>query len=97
MLPGIEASEPRCRDSRSVCNKCERERPDTAAHCNNVFRLVQALAREGVALSEDVKADLKTFVDAMPAGEIDFKSAGVKLKKDEPLGIVEKFYALDVV
>lgn len=64
-------------------------------HRNDVFRLVQLLAGDGVALPAEVKGDLKKFVDAMPTEEIDFKNLGVKLTKDDALKILRDFYALD--
>lgn len=64
-------------------------------HRNDVFRLVQLLAGDGVTLSAEVKGDLAKFVNAMPAEEIDLKTLGLTVTKDDALGILKAFYALN--
>ena len=64
-------------------------------HRNDVFRLVQLLTQDSVTLPASVKADLKTFVDAMANEDVDPATFKIEnITKAEALATLKTVYGL---
>ncbi len=64
-------------------------------HKNDVFRLLQLVQNsERVMLPQEVKNDMKRFVECMEKESIDFKALKVRYKKDVALELLKVVYDL---
>ncbi len=66
-------------------------------HKNDVFRLSQLISGEDtVALSDEIKADMKKFLTAMTREDIELKNLHIRGNKDEIIKRIANAYRIDL-
>lgn len=66
-------------------------------HKNDVFRLSQLITNaNSVVLSETIKADMSSFIDAMFKEDVDLKNLEIKGKKEDILKRLAVVYAIEL-